>query len=237
MSETYNDALADAHQAYPERLLGLATLPMQDTHLAVAETKRLAALPGIKGVYLATHIQGHELSHPDFFPVYEVIEDAGLPIFLHPLKVIGMERLRPYFLHNLLGNPFDSAVAAAHFIFGGVLDRFPRMDICLPHAGGAFPYLVGGLHHGWSVRDECKHLENRPGTHLRRFHYGTISHSEDSLGFLIGRVGADRVMLGSDYCFDMGYERPVEVVTGHAALSGKDKAMNLGGNAARLLGL
>ena len=237
LAETFNDALAAAHQSYPGRLLGLATLPMQDANLAVAEAKRIAGLPGIKGVYLATHIQGHELSHPDFFPVYEVIEDAGLPIFLHPLEVIGMERLRPYYLHNLLGNPFDSAVAAAHLIFGGVLDRFPRLDVCLPHAGGAFPYLVGRLQHGWSVREECKHLKHGPETYLRRFHYDTISHSEASLGFLVDRVGADRVMLGSDYCFDMGYERPVEVVTSHAALSETDKALILGGNAARLLRL
>jgi aminocarboxymuconate-semialdehyde decarboxylase len=237
LTEAYNDALAEAHQAHPDRLVGFATLPMQDVPLAVAEAKRLAGLPGIKGVYMATNIAGTELSTPDFFPVYEVLEDAGLPLFLHPLEVIGMQRLRPYYLLNLLGNPFDTCVAAAHLIFGGVLDRFPKLEICLSHAGGAFPFLVGRLHHGWKVREECKHLEHGPETYMRRFHYDTISHSAPSLEYLIGQVGADRVMLGSDYCFDMGYERPVEVVTSHEGLSEDDKALILGGNAGRLLGL
>ena len=194
-------------------------------------------MPAIKGIYLATRILERELSDPAFFPVYERIEDLGLPVFLHPVEVIEMERLKPFFLGNLLGNPFDTAVAAAHLIFGGVLDRFPKLEFCLPHAGGAFPFLVGRLNHGWAVRAECKHLEHGPETYLKRFYYDTISHSGEALGYLIDQVGAERVMLGSDYCFDMGYERPVEVVSGHPALSAKDKALILEGNARRLLGL
>ena len=237
LAEAFNDALAEAHQAYPERLVGLATLPLQAPELALAELERLGGLPGIKGIYLATRIGERELSDPAFFPVYERIEDLGLPVFLHPLEVIGMERLKPYFLANLLGNPFDTAVAAAHLIFGGVLDRFPKLDICLPHAGGAFPYLVGRLNHGWTVREECRHLEHGPETYLKRFYYDTISHSGEALGYLIDQVGAERVMLGSDYCFDMGCARPVEVVTEHPALSAENKALILEGNARRLLGL
>ena len=237
LAETFNDALSDAHQAYPERLVGLATLPLHDPALALAELERLRGLPAIKGIYLATRILERELSDPAFFPVYERIEDLGLPVFLHPVEVIGMERLKPFFLGNLLGNPFDTAVAAAHLIFGGVLDRFPKLEFCLPHAGGAFPFLVGRLNHGWAVRAECKHLEHGPETYLKRFYYDTISHSGEALGYLIDQVGAERVMLGSDYCFDMGYERPVEVVSGHPALSAKDKALILEGNARRLLGL
>lgn len=237
LAETFNDALSDAHQAYPERLVGLATLPLHDPALALAELERLRGLPAIKGIYLATRILERELSDPAFFPVYERIEDLGLPVFLHPVEVIGMERLKPFFLGNLLGNPFDTAVAAAHLIFGGVLDRFPKLEFCLPHAGGAFPFLVGRLNHGWAVRAECKHLEHGPETYLKRFYYDTISHSGEALGYLIDQVGAERVMLGSDYCFDMGYERPVEVVSGHPALSAEDKALILEGNARRLLGL
>ena len=125
LAVTFNDALAEAHGRYPERLVGLATLPMQAPDLALAELDRVASLPGIKGIYLATRVLDRELSDPIFFPLYERIEDLGLPIFLHPLEVIGAERLKPYFLFNLLGNPFDTAVAAAQLIFGGVLDRRP----------------------------------------------------------------------------------------------------------------
>lgn len=237
LTVAFNDALAEAHESHPERLVGLATLPIHEPDLAIAELDRLATMPGIKGVYLATRILDRELSHPSFFPVYERIEELGWPIFLHPLEVIGAERLKPYFLTNLLGNPFDTAVAAAQLVFGGVLDRFAGLEVCLPHAGGAFPYLVGRLNQGWKVRPECRHLEQGPLSYLRRFHYDTISHLDDALGYLIGLVGPERVMVGSDYCFDMGVARPVEVVEGLAGLDETDKALILGGNARRLLGL
>ena len=237
LTVAFNDALAEAHESHPERLVGLATLPIHEPDLALAELDRLTTMPGIKGIYLATRIRDRELSHPSFFPVYERIEELGWPIFLHPLEVIGAERLKPYFLTNLLGNPFDTAVAAAQLVFGGVLDRFAGLEVCLPHAGGAFPYLVGRLNHGWKVRPECRHLEQGPLSYLRRFHYDTISHLDDALGYLIGLVGPERVMVGSDYCFDMGLARPVDVVEGLAGLDETDKALILGGNARRLLGL
>ena len=238
LSAEFNDATARAHEAHPERFVGLAMVPMQAPALAVAEVERAAKLPGVRGIYMATRILERELSHPDFIPVFERIEALGLPVFLHPVNVVGMERLRnKFYLNNLLGNPFDSAVAAAHLIFGGVLDRFPSLVVCLPHAGGAFPYLVGRLEHGWRVRPECQHLKQGPVHYLRRFYYDTLSHSAEALSYLIGLVGADRVMVGSDYCFDMGCERPVEVVTGLESLSEEEKAGILEGNARRLLGL
>lgn len=235
LARVVNDALAQAHTAFPERFVGLATLPMQEPRLALDELDRAARLPGIRGVYLGTNIRGRELSDPDFFPIYERMEALELPLLLHPLNVIGAQRLAPYYLGNLLGNPFDTTVAAAHLVYGGVLDRFKRLQVCLPHAGGAFPYLVGRLSRGWKVRSECKHLKRPPSAYLRRFTYDTVSHSAEALRYLIGLVGADRVMLGSDYCFDMGYERPVEVITRLRGLSRSDQARILGGNAIRLL--
>ena len=236
LSAEFNDAVASAHEEYPHRFVGLAMLPMQAPALAVAELERAASLPGVRGVYMATQILERELSHQDFFPVFERIEELGLPVFLHPVNVVGMERLRrQFYLNNLLGNPFDSAIAAAHLIFGGVLDRFPALTVCLPHAGGALPYLVGRLEHGWQVRPECKHLERSPVDYLRRFYYDTISHSSEALSYLVGLVGSDRVMVGSDYCFDMGCERPVEVVTEMENLAADDKANVLWKNAHRLL--
>jgi len=238
LSAEFNDAVSSAHEEYPERFVGLAMLPMQAPALAVAELERAAGLPGIRGVYMATRILERELSHPDFQPVFERIESLRLPIFLHPVNTIGMERLRKqFYLHNLLGNPFDTAVAAANLIFGGVLDRFPSLTFCLPHAGGALPFLVGRLEHGWRVRPECRHLQQGPASYLRRFYYDTLSHSDEALSYLINLVGSDRVMVGSDYCFDMGCERPVETVTGLKKLSADDTANVLCENARRLLRL
>ena len=236
LARLVNDAMAGASHAHPARFVFLATLPMQDPEAAVNEVNRAVTQVGGRGVYLGTNVRGKELTDPIFLPVFERIYALRVPIFLHPLNVIGVQRLTSYYLHNLLGNPFDTAVAAANIIFSGLLDRFPKLEICLPHAGGALPYLIGRLNHGWKVRQECKALKNPPSSYLRRFTYDTISHAPESLRYLIDLVGADHVMMGSDYCFDMGYEHPVKAVTA-LKLSRTDQEKILGGNAARLLRL
>ncbi|MBV8166192.1 MAG: amidohydrolase [Alphaproteobacteria bacterium] len=237
LSAVYNDAAAAAHQRHPTRLFNLAMLPLQAPDLALLELERAASLPGVRGVYMATAVNEHELSHASLFPVYERIEALGLPIFLHPVGVIGHQRLVPHYLTNLLGNPFETAIAAAHLIFGGVLDRFPGLAIGLPHAGGAFPWLVGRLNRGWQKRQDLKHVQHAPVDYLRRFYYDTIGYNDDVLDYLVRVIGADRVLLGSDYCFPIAYERPVEIVTDHPALSAADKAAILECNARRLLKL
>ena len=233
-----NNALVEAHRAYPDRFVGCATLPLQEPALAVTELERVAQLKGIRAVYLGTNVNGRELSDPEFEPIFRRCAELRLPVLLHPITVVGAQRLQPFYLHNLLGNPFDTAIAAAHLVFGGVLDRHPKLQVLLPHAGGALPYLFGRLQHGQRVRPEARDRARRPfSAYLRRFTYDTISHSPEALRYLIATVGADRVMLGSDYCFDMGYQRPRDIITKHARLGKADQARVLGGNALRLLGL
>ena len=148
IARTFNDAASAAHRAYPDRLVGLATLPVHDPAAAVQELERAAKLPGVRGVGLGTRFVERDLSDPAFFPLYERIAALELPVFLHyaPLTVIGMEdRLTRYHLSNIIGNTTETAIAAAHLIFGGVLDAFPSLEIILPHSGGVFPILVGRL--------------------------------------------------------------------------------------------
>ena len=235
--EAYNDALARAHEKHPKRLIGLATLPMHQPELALAEIERAAKLPGIRGFYIATQVLGKNLSDPSFTPVYERIESTGLPLFLHPVEVIGHERLAQFYLTNLLGNPFESAIAAAHLIFGGILDRFPNLVVCLPHAGGAFPWLVGRLNRGWEKRADLKHIEKAPLEYLRRFYYDTVGYSDHVIEYVVKVAGADRVLMGSDYCFPIAYERPVEIVTNHPRLDEKTKHDIVEANARKLLKL
>ena len=194
-------------------------------------------LPGVRGVYAATGVLDRELSDEAFFPVYEALEGLGLPLFLHPVFVIGEARLKKFYLTNLLGNPFESAIAAAHLVFGGVLDRFPKLEVVLPHAGGAFPWLVGRLNRGWEKRADLKHIKQAPLDYLRRFHYDTIGYSNTVTEYLVKTVGEDRVVMGSDYCFPIAYEQPVDVVTANPLLSAEAKAAILAGNARRLLKL
>jgi aminocarboxymuconate-semialdehyde decarboxylase len=238
LAAAFNDAIAEAHTAYPDRFVGCATLPLQDPPAALAELGRAAKLPGVRAVYMGTNIGGRELSDPAYTPIFERCQALRLPVLLHPLTVVGHDRLRPFYLNNLLGNPFDTAIAAAHLVLGGVLDRFPRLQVCLPHAGGALPYVAGRIQHGQRVRAEVRNRAKRPFTaYLERFTYDTISHSPEALAWLVSQVGAERVMLGSDFCFDMGYDRPRDMVVRSLRLKAADRDRILRGNAARVLGL
>jgi aminocarboxymuconate-semialdehyde decarboxylase len=236
LARAWNDGASAAHQEFPGRFVVLATLPMLDRDRAIDELDRAAKLPGVRGVYLGTNINGKDLDDPIFVPIYEKIHAMGLPIFLHPLNTIGGERMKPYYLSNLLGNPYDTGIAASHLIFGGILDKFPNLQVSLPHSGGTLPILIGRIDHGWKVRQETKHLAQAPSSYLKRFTYDTISHSDPIMKFIISQVGADHVMLGSDYCYDMGYERPVKFVDG-LGLSSADRDLILGGTAAKMLKL
>jgi aminocarboxymuconate-semialdehyde decarboxylase len=236
LSQAFNDAASAAHRQHPRRFVGLAMLPMQDPALALKELERAAGLPGLRGLYLATNVNGRELDEKAFWDVYAKCESLGWPIFLHPVDTIGQERTRRYYLKNLLGNPYDTGVAAASLIFGGVLDAFPKLEVNLPHAGGAFPGLIGRLDHGAKVRPELGHMKRRPSEYLRRFTYDTIGHDDRINRSLVHLVGADRVMLGSDYCFDMGLEDPLASLR-RMALPAEEEKMIAGDTARRLLGL
>lgn len=240
LARAFNDAASDAHLAHPDRLVALASLPVHDPGAALDELERASALPGIRGVCLGTRFAERDLSDRAFFPLYERIAALRLPIFLHyaPLCMIGMnDRLTQFHLSNLIGNTTETAIAAGHLIFGGVLDAFPALEVCLPHSGGVFPILVGRFDRGYQTRPECRHLPRPPSEYLRRFTYDTVCHNGKILEFLVRLVGADRVVVGSDYCFDMGSERPLEIVERADGLSAAERDGILGGNAARLLGM
>jgi aminocarboxymuconate-semialdehyde decarboxylase len=236
LSRAWNDGAIASHKAHPDRFVVLATLPMLDRDRAIDELNRVAQQPGVRGVYMGTNINGNDLDDAMFAPILARIEALDLPIFLHPLQTIGGKRVANYHLGNLLGNPIDTAIAASRLIFSGVLDRHPKLQVNLPHAGGVLPVLIGRIDHGWKVRKENRHLAQAPSTYLRRFTYDTIAHSKPIMEFVISMVGADRVMIGSDYCFDMGYEQPIKFVD-QLNLSPEQRKMILGTTAAKILKL
>ena len=235
MAMTWNDAAVAAHQMNPDRFVVLATLPMLDPDRAVDEVDRASKLPGVRGIYMGTNIEGRDLDDPLFEPIFARIDARGLPVFLHPLySNLGGKRLVPYSLTNLVAFPLDTTIAASHLIFGGVLDRHPNLLVVLPHAGGALLNVVGRLDHGWNVIPPAKQSAQIPSAYLRRFMYDTIVHSKPMMEFIISQVGVERILLGSDYCFPVGYERPVENVE-ELRLTPAERKMILGGTAAKLL--
>jgi aminocarboxymuconate-semialdehyde decarboxylase len=233
LAVAWNDGAVAAHLAYPDRFYVLAALPMLNPDLAIEELDRVVKLPGVRGVYMGTNINTRDLDDPLFEPIFAHIEKLGLPVFLHPVQTIGGKRLDPYYLSNLLGNPFDTAIAACHLIFGGVMDRHPKLTVNLPHAGGSFPMLIGRIDRGWQIRQETKQLPQAPSKYLRRFTYDTISHSKPIMDFIVKEVGVDRIVVGSDYCFDMGLDRPLDIVS-QLSLTTAQRNMVLHGNASTL---
>jgi aminocarboxymuconate-semialdehyde decarboxylase len=237
LARTWNDAAVAAHQSYPDRFVVLATLPMLDPDRASDELYRVSTLPGVRGIYMGTNIDGRDLDDPLFEPAFARIEALDLPVFLHPLApAVGGKRLQPYSFPNLVAFPMDPTVAACHLIFGGVLDRHPKLQFTLPHAGGVLPTLIGRLDHGWKVIPAAKSCAQPPSAYLRRFTYDMITHSHPLMEYVISQVGVDRIMLGSDYCFEVGYDHPVQVVE-ELRLNSEQRKMILGGTAAKILKL
>jgi len=234
-SAIQNDQIAKHIAAHPTRFMGIATLPMQDPKLAADELTRAMTKLGLRGAMFASNILGKNLDDPSFEPLWAAAEELGAFMFIHPNNVAGAERLKSYYLVNLIGNPLDTTIAAACLVFGGVMDRHPRLKVCLAHAGGFMPYQAGRWIHGWRVRAEPKkNIPQEPATIVGRFLYDTIAHSDESLAFLIERAGAARVMLGSDYPYDMAMMDCVAHVRG-LKISDADKAAILGTRAEALL--
>ena len=238
LARSWNDAASAAHVQYPTRLFGLLTLPMLFPDRAIDELNRASKMPGICGVYMGTNINQRDLDDLLFEPILARIEALDLPIFLHPLQVVGGQRTAPFSLSNLLSFPFDTAIAACHLIFGGVLDRHPKLRFTLPHGGGVLLMLMGRIDHGAAVRPEIEKLRlpRPPSKYLQRFTFDTVVHSKSVMEFVISEVGAERIMIGSDYCLDMGYERPVHFLD-QLNITSAQRNLILGDNAGRLLKL
>jgi aminocarboxymuconate-semialdehyde decarboxylase len=200
-----NDAIAARVRAMPDRFLGLATLPMQAPQVAVAELARAMGQAGLKGAMIGSNTNGANLDDPALDPLWAEAERLDAFMMIHPVKVAGIDRQKSYYLQNFVGNPLDTTIAAACLVFGGVLERFPRLKIVLSHGGGFVPYQVARWIHGWAERDEAKvRLKGEPGPSLDRLYYDAILHDGAPLQFLVDWAGSRRVMLGSDYPFDMG---------------------------------
>jgi aminocarboxymuconate-semialdehyde decarboxylase len=231
-----NEQLAKLVKARPDRFLAIATLPMQAPKLAADELRHAMRVLGLRGMQIGSNIVGKNLDDPELEPVWATAAELDAFILLHPINVAGMDRLGSYYLNNLIGNPLDTTIAAACLVFSGVLERHPSLKICLAHGGGFVPYQAGRFVHGWQVRTEPKkNLPKPPTDSLERFYFDTIVHSKDVLEFLVGNAGADRVLLGSDYPFDMGMPDGVLQVRG-LSIPASDQTAILGGRARALLG-
>ncbi|MGE5249191.1 MAG: amidohydrolase family protein [Bacteroidota bacterium] len=210
--QVQNDALSELANEHPGKVAALGMVPLQDVTLAIRELERLMKC-GLKGVEIGTHVNGVYPGDARFRPFWEACESLGAFVFIHPVEGGGRAELRDYYMWNVVGNPLETTVAAAHLILSGVMEAHPRLKILLAHGGGALPYLRGRLDRGFRQRPEINRAIPRPPTeYLRQFYFDTITHDPAVLRELVEFAGAEHVLLGSDYPFDMGNEDPVERV-------------------------
>jgi aminocarboxymuconate-semialdehyde decarboxylase len=232
-----NEGLAALHAARPHRVSVLGAVPLQDPEVAAGELEALMA-SGFAGVEIAASVNGTYLGDDRLAPFWAAAEATGALVFVHPTTHGFADPVfADYYLWNLVGNPLETTIAAAHLVLSGVLERHPGLRVLLAHGGGAIAALRGRLRHGWSFQPQARsRLTEPPEASLRRFYYDTVTHDPAVLRELVAFAGADRVLLGSDYPFDMGDARPAETVAA-VGLAGDEQEAVLGGNAARLLGL
>jgi aminocarboxymuconate-semialdehyde decarboxylase len=235
-SSIQNETLAETVRRYPERFAALATVPLQTPSSAAREVIRAVRDLKMRGVEVGTHVNGVSLDQPIFDVFWAAVQELDIPVFLHPLAAPGQERLQRYSLTKLIGYPAETSIAAAQLIFGGVLDRFPRLVICLAHAGGSLPYQIGRLDRGYQAHPELQtvDIKGNPSLYLRRFYFDSITHSQVALEYLCRLVGPERIMLGTDYPFEIGDPAAVERVRSMEGINPEEQDMILGGNAAAL---
>ncbi|HEX2830836.1 MAG TPA: amidohydrolase family protein [Burkholderiales bacterium] len=200
-----NDGIAQMVAKRPDRLRGMAHLPMQDPDAAVTELERVVKEYRFKAVEVGTSIEGVELANPKFRTVLKTIEQLGCFVFTHPYQCLAQGGMGEYYLSNFVGFPLDTTLMVAHLMYSGALDELKTLKFLLPHGGGYVPYQIGRFIHGFNVRPEPRaKTQTSPAELLRRFYFDALTHDPQAARHLIDRVGADRVVIGSDHPFDMG---------------------------------
>lgn len=207
-----NDEYAALIERYPNRFIGIASVPLQDMNLATAECERAVKHKRLSGVMTNTNVGGRYLDDPYFWPLYELLEELDVPLFLHPAHPFGAEKLKDFHMSFLLGLPADTTLSIARLIYSGTLDRFPKLRLFAPHGGGLLPFLSGRLDHGFAVRPECGKIERKPVEYLDRMLLDSIVFDPQILKFIVEKAGANHVALGSDYPYDMADDDPVGLV-------------------------
>ena len=230
-----NDALAALVRARPDRVEALGAVPLQDPEPAAGELERLMATGELAGVEVAASVRGVYLGDDRFEPFWGAAERSGALVFVHPTtRGFDLPALGDYYLWNTVGNPFETTIAAAHMVMAGVLERHPGLRVLLAHGGGAVLALRGRLRHAHSFQPQARaRLRESPELSIRRFHFDTVTHSPELLRALIAFAGPERVLLGSDYPFDMGDPGAAAMVRG-LGLDPEAEAAILAGNAERL---
>jgi aminocarboxymuconate-semialdehyde decarboxylase len=238
LARVVNDAFARIIADRAPRFAALATLPLNDPRASVAELRRAMEELRLPGAMLFSNVNGVALSDERFWPLYEVADELGAVLHIHPTSPVGVEAMTDYWLMPLVGFPFDTTLAAAKLVFSGVAERFPRIRWVLSHLGGAIPYLAERLDRGYRAFRECRaHITKPPSEYLKTWYYDTVNFDRRALALAIEFAGARQILAGSDYPHLIGSIKGMLDSVGGLPISQTDKEAILGGNAAKLVSL
>lgn len=239
LSKYLNDHIASVINDYPNRFLGLGTLPMQSPDLAIKEMERSIKDLNLSGIEIGSHINEWNLDNENLFPIYEAAEELGAAIFVHPWDMMGKEKMPKYWLPWLVGMPAETSLAICSMIFGGVFEKFKKLKVCFSHGGGSFPFTIGRIEHGFNVRPDLVAVDNKvnPRDYLGKFYLDSLVHDEMALEYLVELVGDEKIVLGSDYPFPLGEHHPGKLIESMSSLSSEAKEKLLWKNAASFLGI
>ena len=213
LSMLLNDHIAGIVQTYPDRFVGLGTVPLQDPQLAIKEMERCMKI-GLRGIQIGSHVNDWNLEAPELFPVFEAAQEIGASIFVHPWDMMGKEKMPKYWLPWLVGMPAETSLAICSMIFGGVFERLPKLKVAFAHGGGSFPATIGRIEHGFNVRPDLVAVDNKenPRKYLKNFYLDSLVHDPMMLDVLINLMGHERIALGTDYPFPLGELSPGKLI-------------------------
>jgi aminocarboxymuconate-semialdehyde decarboxylase len=238
LARDVNDGIADIVARWPDRFVGIGTVPLQDADLAVAELDRAVRDLGLRGIEINTHVNGRNLTDPalGLEKFFARVQQHGVLLFMHPNGFSDAQRLTDHYFNNVIGNPLDTTVAVSHLIFDGVMQRHPKLKVVLAHGGGYLAHYWARMDHAHRARPDCHRVIKRPpSSYLARFYFDTITFDPVMLRHLIDKWGVEHVVMGTDYPYDMMEVDPVGLVESVKRLSRAEKDAIMGGNAARLL--
>ncbi len=236
-ARAFNRILAEEVSRYPGRLMALGTVPLQNPGAAADELGYIVGELGMVGVEIATTVDGVHLIDAGLDPFWKVANELRCLILLHPYDPLGGYDLSRYFLSNVFGRPAESTVAMGHLLFGGVLERYPDLVLCMVHGGGYMPYQIGRWVKGYKMAPHltARHISESPLEYVRRLHFDTLLHVPEALAFLLDLVGPTRVVVGTDYPYPMHERTPVAFVDSVPRLTDEAREMILHGNISRIL--
>jgi aminocarboxymuconate-semialdehyde decarboxylase len=205
LSQFLNDHLADLAVKYPKNYIGLGTIPMQDTDLAIQELERCKEI-GLVGIQIGSNINDENLSEDRFFPIFEACQELGMAVMVHPWNMMGFKSMTKYWLPWLVGMPAETSRAVCSMIFGGIFERLPDLRVNFVHAGGSFLPTIGRIEHGFNCRPDLVAIDNpvNPREYLTKFWVDCITHDSKMLEYVLDIQGSKKVTLGSDYPFPLG---------------------------------